>query len=161
MNNTLLYQSELLGAHRVPQATSRKANQLLRLIRAAQPITRTEIAERLSIDKSTVTENVKPLLANGILREESQAAEGQKRRSRVVSFADNKTYFVGVNLGVRHSQVGLTTLRGEITDETEFETPTTASYALRLARDRIDDLIRKNPDRELGAVGVSVPGMAD
>ena len=125
MNNGLLYQSELLGASRLPQATSRKGNQLLRLIRAFLPFGRL----RLSIDKSTVTENVKPLLASGILREESQAAERQKRRSRVLSFADNKIYFIGVNLGVRHSQVGLTTLRGEITDETEFETPTTASYA--------------------------------
>src|SRR5258708_10523992 len=134
MNNGLLYQSELLGASRVQATTSRKGNQLLRLIRAAQPITRTEIAERLTIDKSTVTENVKPLLSQGILREESQAAEGQKRRSRVLSFANDKMYFVGVNLGVRHSQVGLTTLRGEITDESDFETPKTASYALRLAR---------------------------
>jgi len=161
MNNGLLYQSELLGASRVQQSTSRKGNQLLRLIRAAQPITRTEIAERLTIDKSTVTENVKPLLSQGILREESLAAEGQKRRSRVLSFTDDKIYFIGVNLGVRHSQVGFTTLRGEITDESEFETPRTASYALRLARERIDGLIRKHPDRELGVIGVSVPGMAD
>ena len=161
MNNDLLYQSELLGASRVQQTTSRKGNQLLRLIRAAQPITRTEIAMRLAIDKSTVTENVKPLLSEGILREESQAGEGQKRRSRVLSFGDDKIYFIGVNLGVRHSQVGFTTLRGEITDESEFETPTNAGYALRLTRDRIDELIRKNPGRELGVIGVSVPGMAD
>jgi len=161
MNNGLLYQSELLGAPRVPATTSRKGKHLLRLIRAAQPITRTEIAERLSIDKSTVTENVSPLVTSGILREESLAAEGNKRRSRVLSFADDKTYFIGVNLGVRHSQVGFTTLRGEITDESEFETPTNAGYALRLARDRIDELIRKNPNRELGVIGVSVPGMAD
>jgi len=101
------------------------------------------------------------LLSQGILREESLAAEGQKRRSRVLSFTDDKIYFIGVNLGVRHSQVGFTTLRGEITDESEFETPRTASYALRLARERIDGLIRKHPDRELGVIGVSVPGMAD
>ena len=161
MNNGQLYQSELLGASRSPQATSRKGNQLLRLIRAAQPITRTEIAERLSIDKSTVTENVKPLIASGIIREESLAAEGAKRRSRVLSFADDKTYFIGVNLGVRRSQVGMTTLRGEITDESDFETPNSASYALRLAREQVDILVRKHADKELAVVGVSVPGMAD
>ncbi|MEQ1604083.1 MAG: ROK family transcriptional regulator [Pyrinomonadaceae bacterium] len=161
MNNGQLYQSELLGASKTPSNTSRKGNQLLRLIRAAQPITRTEIAERLSIDKSTVTENVKPLIVQGIIREESLAAEGLKRRSRVLSFADDDTYFIGVNLGVRRSQVGFTTLRGEITDETDFETPKTASYALRLAREQVDILVRKHAERRLGVIGVSVPGMAD
>ncbi|MFT3742959.1 MAG: ROK family transcriptional regulator [Pyrinomonadaceae bacterium] len=161
MDNGQLYQSELLGASRTPSNTSRKGNQLLRLIRAAQPITRTEIAERLSIDKSTVTENVKPLIAQGIIREESLAAEGLKRRSRVLSFADDDTYFIGVNLGVRRSQVGMTTLRGEVTDETDFETPKTASYALRLAREQVDILVRKNANKRLGVIGVSVAGMVD
>ncbi len=161
MNNGQLYQSELLGNSRTPAPASRKSNQLLRLIRAAQPITRTEIAERLSIDKSTVTENVKPLIAAGIIREESLAADGVKRRSRVLSFADDQLYFIGVNLGVRRSQVGLTTLRGEIIDESEFETPKSASYALRLARERVDILVRKHAEKELAVIGVSVPGMAD
>ena len=161
MNNGQLYQSELLGASRNPAAVSRKGNQLLRLIRAAQPITRTEIAERLSIDKSTVTENVKPLIASGVIREDSVAAEGQKRRSRVLSFAKDKTYFIGVNLGVRRSQVGLTTLNGEIVEESDFETPTSAGYALRLAREQVDILVRKRPEAELGVIGVSVPGMTD
>ena len=161
MNNGLLYQSDLIAASRMPVTAARKGNQLLRLIRAAQPITRTEIAGRLSIDKSTVTENVKPLIANGVLLEESLAPTGEKRRSRAVSFADDKTYFIGVNLGVRHSQVGLTTLRGEITDESDFETPSNAGYALRLARERIDILVRKHPERELSVIGVSVPGMPD
>ena len=161
MNNGQLYQSELLGASRTPAVTSRKGNQLLRLIRAAQPITRTEIAERLSIDKSTVTENVKPLIATGVIREDSLAAEGQKRRSRVLSFANDKTYFIGVNLGVRRSQVGLTTLNGEIVEENDFETPTSAGYALRLAREQVDILVRKHPEAELGVIGVSVPGMTD
>lgn len=161
MDNGELYQSGLLGASKTASNTSRKGNQLLRLIRAAQPITRTEIAERLSIDKSTVTENVKPLIANGIIREESLSADGLKRRSRVLSFADDDTYFIGVNLGVRRSQVGMTTLRGEVTDETDFETPKTASYALRLAREQVDILVRKNADKRIGVIGVSVPGMAD
>lgn len=79
----------------------------------------------------------------------------------MLSYVDDKTYFIGVNLGVRRSQVGLTTLNGEITDESDFETPTSASYALHLARERVDILVRKYPERELGVIGVSVPGMTD
>lgn len=133
----------------------------MRLIRAAQPITRVEIAERLSIDKSTVTENVKPLIAAGVLREDSVPADGVNRRSRVLSFNDDNVYFIGVNLGVRRTQVGMTTLAGEMTDEVDFETPKTASYALRLAREHVDNLVKKNADRFLAVVGVSVPGMSD
>ncbi len=157
MDNGLLYQSALPRA----TGTASKGNQLLRLIRASQPITRTEIAERLAIDKSTVTENVKPLIATGILREDLVPADGVNRRSRVLSFSDDGRFFIGVNLGVRRSQVGMTTLAGEMTDEIDFETPRTASYALRIARGHIDDLVRKNADRALAVIGVSVPGMAD
>jgi len=161
MDNGLLYRSEFTGTPRQPGPTSSKGNQLLRLIRAAQPITRVDIAERLSIDKSTVTENVKPLIASGVLREDMIPADGGNRRSRVLSFNDDKVFFAGVNLGVRRSQVGMTTLSGEMTEEIDFETPKTASYALRLAREHVDNLVKKNPDRMLAVVGVSVPGMSD
>jgi predicted NBD/HSP70 family sugar kinase len=156
MNNSLFYQSELFG-----QASSSKGNQLLHLVRAAQPITRTEIARRLSIDKSTVTENVKPLIASGILCEESYAAEGHGRLSRKLTFAENRLFFVGVNLGVRRSQVGSTTLSGETSEASDFETPTDPGFALHLAREQIANLVRQNPGRDLAVIGVSVPGMAD
>jgi predicted NBD/HSP70 family sugar kinase len=133
----------------------------LRLIRAAQPITRTEIAERLLIDKSTVTENVKPLLASGVLREDAILGDAARRRSRVLSYSDDDNYFIGVNLGVRHSQVGLTTLSGERCEELDFVTPTNPGYALRLARERVDQLVEKNADRKLAMIGVSVPGFTD
>jgi predicted NBD/HSP70 family sugar kinase len=140
---------------------AKKRSLLLRMIRAAQPITRTEIALRLEIDKSTVTENVKPLIAAGLIREETQEHAGQGRKARVLSFVNDQDYFVGLNLGVRHSQVGLITLDGEISDEVDFETPSTAGLALRMARERIQKIAKNNPDRRLRVIGVSVPGMID
>ena len=141
------------------QSLAKKRSLLLRMIRAAQPITRTEIAHRLEIDKSTVTENVKPLVTSGLIREETRPVQG--RKARVLSFVDDKDYFIGLNLGVRRSQVGLVTLDGEITGETDFETPSTAGLALRMARERIHKIYKANPDRRLRVVGVSVPGMTD
>jgi len=138
-----------------------KASQMLRLIRAAQPISRVSIASRLGIDPSTVSENIKPLVANGVLSEETVIDNFDKRRTRVLSFNGHSPKFAGVNLGVRHSQVGLTTLRGEITDEIDFETPSDPYKALSLAREHLDAIIRRDTSRELGAVGVSVPGMTD
>src|SRR5688572_25328611 len=97
-----------------------KRSLLVRLIRAAQPITRTEIAERLKIDKSTVTDNVKPLIDRGILRETVLTDGVQGRKPRALSFTSHRDYFIGVNLGVRHSQIGVASLDGEISDESEF-----------------------------------------
>jgi len=161
MDNDALYQSGLNRDVGSTVSATSKGTQLLRLIRAAQPITRTEIAERLSIDKSTVTENVKPLVTAGIIIEESIVSEALGRRARVLSFADDKLAFGGVNFGVRRSQVGLTTLRGEIIEEEEFETPTSVGFALHLARTKLDEMAKRNSELEMVVIGVSVPGVTD
>ncbi|HLM03421.1 MAG TPA: ROK family transcriptional regulator [Pyrinomonadaceae bacterium] len=161
-SDSAVYQTNLLNTETATAAFARKGNLLLRLIRAAQPITRTELAARLSIDKSTVTEKVKPLIASGVLREETLGADVSKGRSpRFLSFVDDKDYFIGVNLGVRTSQVGLTTLKGEILFEDDFVTPPRAETALKLTREKIENLIGENADKNLRVIGVSVPGLTD
>ena len=161
MIETKPFQADLMNTGAFLQNAAKKGSLLLRLIRAAQPISRTEIASRLGIDKSTVTENIKPLIASGILREETTESEGQGRRARVLSFAEDGGYFIGVNLGVRRSQVGCTTLRGEITDEEDFETPSDAKMALIQTRRRIQEIVDRREGEKLKYIGVSVPGMTD
>jgi predicted NBD/HSP70 family sugar kinase len=160
MSDSTVFQTGLINPADVPTGGG-KANLLLRFLRAAQPVTRTEIANRLKIDKSTVTENVKPLINSKILVEETVETAGQSRRSRVLSFAGETDYFIGLNLGVRTSQVGLTNLRNEIFEEDDFETPPDAKAALKTARESIENIIAKNPDKKLRVIGVSVPGMTD
>jgi predicted NBD/HSP70 family sugar kinase len=159
MDSGQIFQSALLRTGELNLAGKRSL--LLRLIRAAQPVTRTEIAQRLKIDRSTVTENTKELINRGILREEVRDRETQTRRSRVFSFADTGGYFVGINLGVRHSQVGTTTLGGETANEVEFETPKTAHATLSLAMEHVRKIFHDNPKKQLLSIGVSVPGMTD
>jgi predicted NBD/HSP70 family sugar kinase len=161
MNEPTVFQNDLIKTEAGTPSIAKKGSLLLRLIRAAQPITRTEIANRLEIDKSTVTENVKPLIGAGILREETLEVSGQGRKPRVLSFATEKDYFIGVNLGVRTSQVGMTTLKGEISDEDDFTTPLKAADALQMARERIDDLIAANAGKICRVIGVSIPGLTD
>jgi predicted NBD/HSP70 family sugar kinase len=158
MNPVTAFQAESAGSH---ARIANKRSLLLRLVRAAQPITRTEIAARLEIDKSTVTENVSPLVSAGILREQVLDAAAQGRKQRVLSFASDGGYFIGVNLGVRRSQVGVTTLKGEVEEESDFETPADARDALSRVRGCIDKLVRSRPEGNLVFIGVSVPGMVD
>lgn len=111
MTSPVDFQTELSLANGLAGHYATKGSQILRFIRASQPVTRTEIAERLHIDKSTVTENVKPLITSGVLVEATDDGKETERRRRVLSFAADDRYFVGVNLGVRRSQVGLIGLR--------------------------------------------------
>jgi DNA-binding transcriptional ArsR family regulator len=138
---------------------------LLRLIRASQPISRIEIARRLDVNRSTVTEIVKPLIKGGIIREESYQADDvnrvQGRPPIGLCFNDHADFFVGLNLGVRHTQIGLATITGEVLTEVEFETPTSPETALILAREKIEHLCSRVRGRKLRAVGVSVPGPID
>lgn len=138
---------------------------LLRLIRALQPISRIEIARRLGVNRSTVTEIVKPLIAVGIIREESyQAEDGNRTQGRPpigLCFNDENDFFVGLNLGVRHSQVGLATITGEVLAEEEFETPSEPEIALKTAREKIEQLCAGIENRTLQTIGVSVPGPTD
>lgn len=141
--------------------STKKGNILLRLIRAAQPISRTEIARRLGVDKSTVTDNVKPLMTHGVLREETLAATGQGRKPRGLSFTADREFFIGVNLGVRTTQIGTTTLNGEINEAEDFSTPADAKTALQMARERINELLENNAGKTCRVIGVSVPGLTD
>ncbi len=159
MDSGRIFQSALVKNGELNFAAKR--SMLLRLIRAAQPITRTEIAERLKIDKSTVTENVKPLIARGILREESLETSVHGRPPRVLSFAGDNDHFIGVNLGVRHSHVGVTRLSGDVLDEFEFETPSDARRAIELVCNQIGSIRKKYDGEQLRFVGVSVPGVTD
>ena len=146
--------------------SARTARLLLRLLRAAQPISRIELARRLGINRSTVTDTFKPLIAAGLMREEplKTASDTNRLQGRPpvgISFNDERDFFIGVNFGVRRTQIGMTTLNGEIVSEEDFETPTDAQTALRSAREKIERLHAQNTNRQLRVIGVSVPGLTD
>jgi predicted NBD/HSP70 family sugar kinase len=130
------------------------------MVRAAQPISRADLARRLELHRSTITEMVKPLLASGLLRE----AEPEQVRARLgrppvgLSFREESTFFIGVNIGVRRSQVGAALVNGEILGEESFDTPGDSDVTLSQVRASVERLCASLPDRTISAIGVSVPG---
>jgi predicted NBD/HSP70 family sugar kinase len=150
------------------QSPAKATVMLLRLLRAAQPISRAELARRVGVNRSTVTDAFKQMIAAGVVREEplQQPAPGGSRAlgrpALALSFNDGYGYFVGVNVGVRRSTVGLATLTGRVFAEEEFETPADPSDALARMRTAVTNLCRQAArGRTLRAIGVSVPGPAD
>ena len=145
---------------------ARTARMLLRVIRAAQPVPKIELARRLDLNRATVTTALKPYLASGLLREDAVQpvgrAGGRVGRPPVgLSFATDRELFLGINIGVRRSQVGITTLGGEVLEDEDFDTPPGHRDALALIRASIDRLSAKSDGRTLKVIGVSVPGPAD
>lgn len=143
---------------------AKTARMIFRLIRACQPISRIELARRLAVNRSTVTDIVKPLITAGILREQAFPAADTSSQGRppiALFFNDDRDFFIGVNLGVRHSQVGLATISGEILAEEEFETPSEPQRALKKVSESIEKLCVDVNGRTLRTIGVSVPGPTD
>ena len=140
---------------------------LLRLLRAAQPISRAELARRVGVNRSTVTDTFKPLIASGVVREEpvNPPAPGTGRSlgrpPAALTFGDEHGFFAGINVGVRRSTVGLATLTGEVLAEEDFETPAKAADALAKMREVTGRLVRGARGRRLQVIGVSVPGPTD
>jgi predicted NBD/HSP70 family sugar kinase len=153
------------GGHEVP-GPARATLMLLRLLRAAQPISRAELARRAAVNRSTVTDTFKPLIAAGIVREEAvnpPAGTGRAlgRPPTALTFSDEHGFFVGINVGVRRTAVGLATLTGEVLAEEDFETPSDAADALAKMREVTARLIRRAGGRKLRVIGVSAPGPTD
>ncbi len=115
----------------------------------------------MGVERSTVTDIVKPLITKRVLCETEPLASPSLRSSGrpAVGLALNThdKFFIGVNIGVRRSHVGALTADGRILVEEVFDTPGDADDALRLIRANIHDLRARAPGRCL-VIGVSVPG---
>src|SRR5688500_3776637 len=71
---------------------------LLRLLRAAQPISRAELARRVGVNRSTVTDTFKPLIAAGVVREEpvnppTGTGRSLGRPPAALTFSDEQGFF--------------------------------------------------------------------
>lgn len=167
-NQTARLLARQRGGEAAPLAASNVKSSALRVvlfIRAAQLISRAELARRLNIHRSTITELVSPLVAAGVLREESGELDYVGRTGRPpvgLSLCDESDFIVGVRLGVRSTQVGAATVSGRtLCEETTFDTPANPAAALARTRSAIERMRAALPRRELCCVGVSVPGMTD
>lgn len=134
---------------------------LLRTVRAARPISRADLARRLEVNRSTITELVKPLLASDVLHEgepEPSAGRGRTGRPPIgLSFNPRRAFFIGVNIGVRQSQVGVATIDDQKLIEKSFDTSEDPEATLAQTTATITELRTQIPEDAQTFIGVSVP----
>ncbi len=137
---------------------------LLRFIWASQPISRAELARRIKFNRSSITEIVNPLIKQGLIIEKplnKREFAGLGRPPIGLSFDDTKDFFIGVNLGVNHSQIGYTRLKWNLSDSEEFTTPKNPKEALKLIAEKIQKVWASHEKLQLRTIGITVPGPTD
>ncbi|GAB1344633.1 ROK family transcriptional regulator [Gemmatimonas sp.] len=90
------------------------ATAILRLIWDEENISRAEIARRLDVSRSTVSEIVDGLLETGLIAEAGVGASSGGRRPIVLSFQYEAFALLGVDVGASHISVVVTDLRGRV-----------------------------------------------
>lgn len=146
------------GEH--PQTT----HELLRIVRAAQPIPRVAVARRLGVHRRRITVLVRPLIDSGVLREgvpERSLGRGVGRPPIGLSLRGDNDFLVGVNIGVSQIHVGAAAVDGKLLVEERFPTARDPEVAISEIRNSIQKLSSTMPDRCLMAVGISVVGPTD
>ena len=136
---------------------------LLQIIHAAQPVSRVELARRLGIKRSRVSEIINPLLAAGVCRETSfEQVSGRLGRPPVgLSLCTERACFIGVSIGVSHTHLRAVNADGNALADERFDTPADPMAAIAAIHSALERLRAEARFHIVSAIGVSVPGPTD
>jgi predicted NBD/HSP70 family sugar kinase len=155
----------VVGHTPTPARTSRLADDLLRLIWRERTISRAELARRLDLSRSTVSELVTGLLDTGLVSEAGVGPSSGGRRPITLAFQDDGGAIVGVDMGAKHVTVVLTDLRGHVlaTTSRPHDVRRDPVGTRRLVEQLIDTVLAKRPAGlgPLLGIGVAVPSPVD
>ncbi|WP_027409721.1 ROK family transcriptional regulator [Anoxybacteroides tepidamans] len=137
---------------------------VLEMIQSEGPISRADVAQRLGLNKGTVSSLVKELMDEELVYEIGHGESSGGRRPVLLLFNEKAGYSIGIDLGVHYILGVLTDLRGNIIKEhhvtfhhKEYST------VLALIKETIGYLLNDMPNSRYGLVGIGigVPGIVD
>ncbi|MBW3560960.1 MAG: ROK family protein [Actinobacteria bacterium] len=139
---------------------------VLDVIKQRSPVSRASIARETSLAKPTVSAIVEDLVGEGLVREVGvgPTASGGGRPPILLEFNARSQFLVGVQIGVRRTNLVIADALGQEMDRVEINTPPgLSSKALGAIADQIEQLIRRSgaARKRLAAVGVCLPGLVD
>lgn len=155
----------------LPLIKQKNVSLIKKMVYRYSPISRSEIAQRLSLTSPTITTSVNPMIARGLLRELPDPEEGRDverspgRRPVKLEFVPEAHYFCGVDLGPYGISYALTDLMGRMVAARTSVYTDMGSYDATMAVlvEGIPNFIREAnlPRDKVFGVGVVMPGLID
>lgn len=156
--------TEMPNAYDIPKGGTRqlrrrhKAN-ILDLLRKEPGLSRSDLARRLELSPSAVTEAVAELLEEGLLLERPLPPQGQGRPSIALEVEGEKNLLLVWEMDVDRMAVALTNLKGEVrAREVLPPAPRDPEEALRLLAEATEPLLERG---RILAATATVPGLLE
>jgi glucokinase-like ROK family protein len=87
---------------------------VIQFVREKGPLSRVEISEQMAIPQPTMTRIIEKLINGNILREQGLGTSTGGRRPILLSFNENCSYAIGVEIGRSDIKVALTNMNGDL-----------------------------------------------
>lgn len=131
---------------------------VLRVIRADGPISRIEIAERVGLGVSTISNITTELLESKIILEVGEGDSSGGRRPNLLDLNGTARYVFGVKVGPGTVWVALLNLRATLVavEEIPFSLDSEAESVLQLIADTVDKLCIKHKISRAKVMGIGV-----
>lgn len=137
---------------------------VLAMIKDQAPLSRADIAQRLGLNKSTVSSLVNELIEEELVYETGPGESSGGRRPVLLLFNQFAGYSIGIDIGVNYILGLLTDLQGNIITEKNIQLKELGySEVTKQVKEMIGALIEATPSCRYGVVGigVGVPGIVD
>lgn len=139
------------------------SSRVLQAIWESGSISRVAIADKLELNKSTITKLISPLLDDGIVVSYEKYASGNKggRKAEVLSINDKYGFVLGVEIQTDISNICVTDLNGRIILSDNFSNNPVCHHFNELIKDVLDRAVMLCTRRNLKVLGavVSVSGL--
>lgn len=133
--------------------------------RAPDGISRVELASSTGLSPQTISNVVRRLLDDGIVREDRTIVSGPGKPRTVLELEGNRLVSIGIHLDPSVLTFVAMNLRGEVLRERSIDVPNleVASETVQLMADTVKELIAeiRVPKKHIVGVGIAVPGPVD
>lgn len=136
---------------------------IVNLVRTGEATTRPEIGRLTGLGRGVVAQRIDQAIEMGYLEDGEFGPSSGGRAPRTLRFRSDRGRLVICALGAMHIRVGIAALDGDIIDQVHrhWDISRGPAETLDTALEMIDEILARQPEVEVWAVAVGVPGPVD